>query len=80
MSVPVFVSAQCARRGGLVFKALMIVVPVVAALTAATVGHRFAVRLIAVAVIAITFLVGIGGLIAPHRLAQEKRGGEQSAE
>jgi hypothetical protein len=63
-----------------VFKTLMIVLPLVAAITAATLRHRFAIRLIAVAVTASTFLVGLAGLIAPHRLAEEKRGGQQSAE
>lgn len=52
-------------------KTVMIVLPLIVALAAATVRHVFAVRLIAVAIIASCFLLGLGGLVAPHRLAQE---------
>lgn len=62
------------------FKTLLIVLPLAAAVAAATLRHRFAVRLIAFAVIASTYLVGLAGLMAPHRLAEEMRGTPQSAE
>ena len=56
------------------------VIPVAAALAAAMLRDRMIVRVSAVAVIAVTFLVGFVGLIAPHRLAEEKLGTQQSVE
>jgi hypothetical protein len=53
------------------FKTAMIVFPLVAAGIAATIRHRIAVRLVALAVIVLSFGLGLGGLIAPHRLAEE---------
>jgi hypothetical protein len=59
----------------------MIVLPLIIAIAAATtMRHSFAVRLIAVAVITLSFSVGLGGLVAPHRLAEEKLGIQQNAD
>ena len=58
----------------------MIVLPLIAAIAAATVWRRLAVRFIAVAVMALCVLAPSGGLIAPHRLAAERLGTPPSAE
>ena len=53
------------------FMWVMVVLPLVALVSAALMPHRFAVRLGAVGAIAFSFAVGLAGLIAPHRLAEE---------
>jgi hypothetical protein len=49
----------------------IVVLPIVALVLAALTPQRFAVRLGAVGAIAFSFAVGLTGLIAPHRLAEE---------
>jgi hypothetical protein len=63
------------------FRTLMIVLPLSVAVAAVTtMRHSFAVRLIAVAAMALCFSIGLGGLLAPHRLAEEKLGIQPSAD
>ena len=63
------------------FRTLMIVLPLIVAVAAVTtMRHSFAVRLIAVAAMALCFSIGLGGLLAPHRLAEEKLGIQPSAD
>jgi hypothetical protein len=54
------------------FKSFMILLPLVAAVSAARMRHRSAVRLVAVVAIALSFVLGIAGLIALHHLAEER--------
>jgi hypothetical protein len=53
------------------FRALLIALPLIAAVGAVLAGRSLVVRIMAVTAIAVVFLVALGGLIAPHRLAQE---------
>ena len=62
------------------FRTLLTALPLVVAIAAGTASRRVAVRVIAVAVIALCTLVGSGGLVAPHRLAEERLGTRQSSE
>ena len=58
----------------------MIFLPLIVALAAGAVWRRLAVRVIAVAVITLCGLAGAGGLVAPHRLSEERLGTLQNAE
>jgi hypothetical protein len=59
----------------------MIVLPLIVAVAAmTTMRHSFAVRLTAVAAMTVCFSVGLGGLVAPHRLAKQKLGIQQSSD
>jgi hypothetical protein len=52
-------------------KGLIVVLPVIAAAVALWLRHLFLVRVGAVCVIGLVFLIAYGGLLAPHRLAEE---------
>lgn len=54
------------------FKIAVILLPLVAAVLAGTMRDRIAIRFVALAVIVLSFLLGSVGLIAPHRLAEQR--------
>jgi transposase InsO family protein len=55
----------------MMFMWAIVVLPIVALVSAALVPQRFAVRLGAVGAIAFSFAVGLTGLLAPDRLAEQ---------
>jgi len=68
------------REAVLMFRIIVTVLPLIAAIVAITIRHPSAVRLGAVSVIVLCFVLGLGGLIAPHRLAEESAGSPRSSE
>jgi|1185.fasta_scaffold1589011_1 hypothetical protein len=62
------------------FRIIVTVLPLIAAVVAITIRQRSAFRFSAICVTVLCFVLGLGGLIAPHRLAEESSGGPRSSE
>src|SRR3954471_13876949 len=68
------------QEAAFMFRNIVTVLPLIAAIVAITIRQPPAVRLGAVSVIVLCFVLGLGGLIAPHRLAEESAGSPRSSE